>query len=383
MGVQRIPPSIRPVVLLAFANSAADAALLPLLPDVKADLGLTGAQTGAVLAASTLTALLATVPVGQLASRVGARPLLAVAAVLIPASLAGMALAPSLLALLAARVVFGVSFTVNWAVGASVATSRVRGAAGMASVIGLSGLGWLVGPLLSGGLGGAFGWRVPLAVGALLTVPLVVPFLRRGVDEAATRPVPLRETLRGVALSSRAGWALVLSALLGLVTGVIGVLVPTELADNGMSSAGIGGAVALSSVVWIAAAARVARIGPSRIDLRVVGIVTAFLAACWTLPALSLSSVSLVGFLVLAAAGRAMLGSLIYPLGAAGADEAATTSYAGLLNLAWAVPALVAPVLAGLAAEQGATRLAFAAVCALGAVAACGMLVAARTPAPA
>lgn len=378
MGVLRIPHSIRPVVLLAFANSAADAALLPLLPSIRADFGLTGAQTGAIVAATTITAFLGTVPVGQLGARLGAQRLLLAAAALIPLSLAAMALAPSVGVLVVARVAFGVSFTINWCVGASVATSRVRGAAGTATVIAVSGLGWLVGPLLAGVMAAIVGWRAPLALLAVLTLPVVLPFLRAARDDVVARPVALRETLHRVAATPAAAWALAISALMGLVTGAIGVLVPTALADNGVGSSGIGLAIAVSSVVWIAASLRSARIGPRRIDIRLVGLAAAALAACWVLPVLSLSSVALVGFLILAAACRAALGSLLYPLGAGTSDEAAAASYAGVLNLAWAAPALVAPILAGAAQQQGATRAAFATVCLVGALLAAGMLVSAH-----
>jgi predicted MFS family arabinose efflux permease len=376
--VLRVPPSIRPVVLLAFANSAADAALLPLLPSIRDDFGLSGAETGAIVAATTITALFATVPVGQLAARLGAQRLLLASAALIPLSLAAMALSPSLGVLLAARVAFGLSFTVNWSIGVSVATARVRGAAGTGAVLAVSGLGWLVGPLLSGVLAAVAGWRAPLLVAAVLTLPVVLPFRRVAGADAVAEPVALRATLRRIAATPAAAWGVVISALLGLVTGTIGVLVPTTLADNGVGSSGIGIAIALSSVVWIASAFRSARIGPSRIDVRLVGLAAAALAACWAVPVLSLSSGALVGFLVLAAACRAALGSLLFPLGTGSGDEAAAASYAGVLNLAWAAPALVAPILAGVAQQQGATRFAFAVVCLLGALVAAGMLVSAR-----
>jgi MFS family permease len=189
--IHRIPASIRPVVLLAFANSVADAALLPLLPAIRDDLGLTGAETGAILAATTVTLLVATIPVGQFAARVGSRPLLILAAALVPVSLAAFAAAPTLGVLVAARIAFGLSFAITWSVGAAVATSRVRGAAGSAAILAISGLGWLVGPLVSGLLAGATSWRLPLAVGAIASVPLVLPFLR-GASDAPVQPVRLR-----------------------------------------------------------------------------------------------------------------------------------------------------------------------------------------------
>jgi hypothetical protein len=138
-------------------------------------------------------------------------------------------------------------------------------------------------------------------------------------------------------------------------------------------------------VIWIGSATRAARIQLRRIDVRTTGIATATLAAALLLPVASRSSVAVIGFLAAAAASRALLGSLIYPLGAGAASEAESTSYAGLLNLVWAVPALVTPVLAGAAQQQGATGAAFAVVGAIVGVVGLGMVATARrsTPLPA
>ena len=163
------------------------------------------------------------------------------------------------------------------------------------------------------------------------------------------------------------------------MTGAIGVLVPTVLADNGLSASGIGAAVAVASAVWILAGLLSTRIRGGRIDVRLVGGAVAALAVCWALPLASLSSRAVVGFLVLAAACRALLGSVLYPLASReAAGEAGTASLSGVLNLAWALAALVAPLLAGAAIEQGAVRAAFAVVALLAAVVAAGMLVRGR-----
>lgn len=374
-----VPAPVRSLALLALVNALADAAFLPLVPAIRDDLRLTGAQTGALLAATTVAALVGTIPVAQLGARIGARPLLLAAAMLMPISLAGMALAPGLWALLAARMLFGLSFTVNWAITPGLAASRVSGARGTAALLAVSGVGWLVGPMAAGVLTSLWGWRVPLALIALLAVPTALPFLRRGTPERVGGSLSLREAFALATTSAPVAWSAAVAALLGLVTGAIGVLVPTLLADNGMSPAGIGAAVTLSSVVWIAAAAGSGRITRPLIGLRLVGLTVAALAACWALPVLSLSNAALTGFLVLAAACRAPLGALIYPLATRASDgEGSATTIASVLNVAWAMPALVAPLLAGVAMEQGLARATFAAVCVVAAAIAVGMLGTAR-----
>lgn len=374
-----VPRPVRPLALLALLNAAADAAFLPLVPAIRDDLSLTGPQTGALLAATTLAALVATLPASALAARWGARPLLLGAALLMPASLLVMAAAPGLWWLLGGRWLFGLSFAVAWSIAPGVAAARVPGAAGTASLLVAAGLGWLLGPAVSGTLAATWGWRTPLVVVAALTLPAALPFVRSRPRVEPARPVGLRDLLALARTSPAVGWSLAVAALLGVVTGTIGVLVPTLLADNGVGPAGIGAAVTVSAAVWIAAAAGSGRIGRARIGLRLVAAAVAALALASAVPVASLSTTALVGFLVLAAACRAPLGALIYPLAArAGDGERGATAIASLLNLAWAVAALGAPVLAGAALQQGLERLVFAGVCVVGALVATGMLATSR-----
>lgn len=370
-----VPSSLRPLAALALANAAGDAAIVPLAPTIRDDLGLSAVELGALFAATTVAVLLASVPAGQLAARVGAHPLLLGSAVVAPLSLGVMAASPNLAVLLAGRVAFGVAFAVLWSIGPAVAAARLPGASGSGAIVAASGVGWLAGPLVAGALADVAGWRLPLALIAALSAPVALSFARTVAPEPIARPVPLRATLGLIATSTTAAWATATAALLGAVTGAIGVLVPTVLADNGLSASGIGAAVAVASAVWILAGLLSTRIGGGRIDVRLVGVAVAALAVCWALPLASLSSAVVVGFLVLAAACRALLGSVIYPLAAGEAGgETATASLSGVLNLSWALAALVAPLLAGAAVEQGAVRGAFAVVAVLAGVVAVGML---------
>jgi MFS family permease len=374
-----VPPALRSVALLALANSAGDAALVPLVPAIRADLRLDGIEVGVLFAATTLAVLVASVPAGQFAARFGARRLLLGASVLAPTALALMAAAPSLGVLLAGRIAFGVAFAVFWSVAPAVAAARQPGASGSGAVIAFSGAGWLAGPLLAGLLADLAGWRLPLVVIAVLSAPVALGFARGEETDTVARPVPMRSTLTLLLSTPTVAWSAATAALLGFVTGTIGVLVPTVLAANGVTASGIGVAVALASVVWVASGFVAARLGGARIRVRFVGAAVAALALCWAVPVVSLSSAAVVGFLVVAAACRALLGALLYPLAAAStAGESETASLTGVFNLAWALPALVAPVLAGAAVEQGAVRAAFALVCGVVAIVALGMLVPGR-----
>ena len=173
-----------------------------------------------------------------------------------PLALVGQALAGNLELLLAARLLFGLSFGILWVIGPARAAAGGRGAGGTGPLIAASGVGWLVGPIVAGVIADATGWRVASAVLAVATLPLI-PLVAR---YAAPRTTGERlESLRlraafGLVRRNRAiaGAALV-SALLGVVGGVSGLLLPLALAGNGLSAGGIGLAFGLSAGVWIAA----------------------------------------------------------------------------------------------------------------------------------
>lgn len=372
-----------PLVALAFANSAADAALLPLLPAIRRDLGLTALQTGAILSTTTLAMLATALPIGLLVGRIGARRLLLAAALLIPLSLALQAAAPGLPALLAGRFAFGVSFGVVWVVGPARAMADGRGAAGTGRLIAVSGAGWLVGPVLAGVLADAAGWRATFAALAVATAPVAALVALDRAPAASLAAARLRDAFAAVRHDRSAGGATLVSALLGVVTGISGLLAPLVLAANGLSAGEIGVVVGVSAAVWTAAAAVAGRVGPARTNVHALGVGAAALATAWLLPAISLSTAVVIGFLVVSAACRSSIGTLVYAVGAHGASgEASAAASVGVMNLAWGVAAFVSPLAAGAADSEAGVRTAFAAVALLALVLALWLL-APRRPAPA
>ena len=206
---------------------------------------------------------------------------------------------------------------------------------------------------------------------AVATLPLI-PFVARYASPRTTgeRLESLRlRTAFGLVRRNRAiaGAALV-SALLGVVGGVSGLLLPLALAGNGLSAGGIGLAFGLSAGVWIAAATVVGRLRASAVRLRGVGIIVAVLAGAWLLPAFRLSTLALVAFLLVSTGCRSMINALNYAVGVRASEGTSAPMVIGVMNLAWAVTALVTPLLAGLAEGSSEVRFAFAAT---GVVAAC------------
>jgi predicted MFS family arabinose efflux permease len=362
--MRRLDTELRVLLALALTNGIAESSIMPLLPSIRDDLGLTSVEAGMVWAITTLAMLVVSLPVGNAASRFGSRVPLLCAAALMPVALVGQALAGGLAVLLAARLLFGLSFGIIWVVGPARAAAHDRGAGGTGPLIAATGVGWLVGPVVAGVVADATDWRVASASLALLTLP-VIPVVYRG---AAPRLGGERlESLRlrrafGLVLRNRtiAGAALV-SALLGVVGGASNVLVPLALAKEGLSAGGIGLAFGIASAVWIASATLVGRLRSSAVHLRRVGVVVAVMAAIWLLPALQPSVLGLAAFLVVSTACRATVNALNYAVGVRASLGDTAPLVMGVLNLAWAVTALASPLLAGDAVGSSGVRLAFAA----------------------
>lgn len=361
--MQRFDLELRVLLALAFVNGVAESSLVPLLPSVRDDLGLGSVQVGLVLTTTTLAMLVAALPVGYATNRFGTRVPLLVAAILMPLALAGQALAGGLALLLAARLVFGVSFGILWVIAPARAAAGGRGAGGTGPLIAASGLGWLVGPVLAGVLADGTGWRAASVVLAVLTLPLIPLVVRyaspRGEGVRLESP-RLRAALGLVRRNRAIAGAALVSALLGVVGGVSGLLVPLALAANGLSAGAIGMAFGISAAVWIAAAAVVGRLRSSAVHLHAVGLVVAVMAVAWLLPALRLSTLALTAFLVVTTASRSSINALNYAVGARASDGDSAPLVVGVMNLAWAATALATPLLAGLAEGSAEVRLAFA-----------------------
>jgi len=362
------------VAALAFVSAVADAALLPVLPTLQERFGLSGVQIGALLSAATIVTLLASVPIGLLAGRIGSQRLLLASAALLPASLVVMAVAEGLGLLMAGRALFGLSFAILWSIAPAVAAGSGRGAAGAGRLIASAGAGWLVGPVLSGAVTDAWGYPAAFAAIAVLTVPLVVVLACDGSKEERVPVARLRDAIAAAGKERALAGAMLVTALLGVVTGVSGLLAPLVLADNGLTAGGIGAVIALSAVIFTASGALSARIPSARVNVRVVGGMAAVLAATFLIPMLSFSTFAVVGFLVVGAGARAMLNTVVYALAGSHSTDALATPIVGVMNVTWAAAALVAPLAAGVALSAGGAKWAFVATAVTGFAVAVWML---------
>lgn len=360
--MRRFDFELRVLLAFAFVNGMADSALVPLLPSVRRDLGLSPVEVGMLLSTTTLAMLLVAMPIAFLASRFGTRNLLLIAALLMPASLVGQAFAGDLTAMFAARLLFGLSFGILWVIGPARAAAAGRGAAGTGPLIAAAGAGWLVGPVASGLIADSAGWRFSLATISVFTLPLVVVAMRAPAERpgaSSLQSFRLRRALGLVLHNRTVAAAALVSCLLGVVNGVSALLVPLALAHKGLSAGEIGLAFGISAAVWIATATLVGRLRSSAVHFRAVGIVTLVLAVAWVLPALHFSTLALVAFLIVSAGCRSMINALAYAVGARVNDGEAAEIVISIMNLSWAFLALVTPLVAGLAHGSSEVRLAF------------------------
>ena len=376
--MRRFDLELRVLLAFAFVNGVAESSLVPMLPSVRNDLGLSSVQIGLVLTTTTLAMLVAALPIGYATNRFGTRVPLLLAAALMPVGLVGQAFVGGLGGLLAARLLVGLSFGILWTIAPARASAGGRGAGGTGPLIAASGAGWLVGPVLGGLLADGVGWRHGSLVLALVTVPLIPLVARcalpRGSD-VRIESLRLRSAVGLLRHNRAVAGAALVSALLGVVGGVSGLLVPLALSANGLSAGAIGIVFGASAAVWIASAAVVGRVQASFVQLRTVGFAVAVMALAWLLPAVRLSTLALVGFLVVATASRSTINALNYAVGARASEGYPAAPLAiGVLNLAWAATALVSPLLAGLAEGNDGVRIAFAATAAVAACVAAALL---------
>ncbi len=364
------------VSALALANAVADSALLPLLPTLQGRFDLSGAETGALLSAATVVTLAASVPIGLSAGRIGSRRLLLASAALLPVSLLVQGLATGLGMLMAGRALFGLSFAILWTVAPAVAAGSDRGAAGTGRLIAAAGAGWLIGPAFSGIVTDLWGYRVAFAAIALATLPLLYVVGRSHSQDERAPAGRLRQALSATRDEHALGGAMLVTALLGAVAGVSGLLAPLVLADNGLSAGGIGSVIALTAIVFMASGALCTRIPSWRVDVRLVGATAAVVGATFLIPFVSFSTFAVVGFLLVSAGARAVLVTIVYALARSHVPrESLATPIGGLMNVMWAGAALAAPLAAGIALSAGGAKWAFVATAAVGFVVAAWMLV--------
>jgi MFS transporter, DHA1 family, solute carrier family 18 (vesicular amine transporter), member 1/2 len=350
-----------------FSGQVIWGALIPLLPAFSARFHLTSLQSGALLAASSVTTLAVSLPAGMLAHRFGPRHVTLAGIALMIASDVGQAAASNYLSLVAARAVFGAAFGIIWTAG--VAWMSTLGGEDdsrpLALAVTASGLGSVAGPALGGGLAPVAGTAAPFLVGAAVTAVPLVGLLSTGAGgerEWGSRQESLTAAISRSSRQPQARAALLLVLLAGLMSSVANLVLPLELHRNGLSTEAIGLAFSIGAGVFILSSSLVARFADRTIAVGFAAVVCLVAAGAFVGPALATSTGLLLVCLLLRSPSAAAMYAIGYPLGVAGARvvRASAGSIATMLNLGYASAALAGPIAAGWLLQVAAPQAVFA-----------------------
>jgi MFS family permease len=360
---------VRRLLVLLSAVVAVDTmfytALAPLLPRFAESYGLGKSGAGALAAMYAAGVLAASVPGGLAASRYGAKRALLVGVALTALASLGFGLATSAWTLSAARLAQGIGSAFSWA-GAlawlvSAAPPGRRGTL-IGTAMGAAVFGALLGPVVGAvaTFAGVRGTFVAVSVVGLVLCALLAT--EPGVEP---RPQRLSALRRADAQLLGALWLVVLPALL---FGVLNVLVPLRLHALGWSGVAIGALFFTTAAIETALNPLLGRL--TDIRGRWLPVRLALLGSIGVSLALALAGRAAVVAVLVVAAGIAY-GAFFTPGMALVSDSAERNGIAqglafGVMNLGWALGAVIGPAAGGALAQASSDTLAYlllAAIC--------------------
>jgi MFS family permease len=425
---------------LFFVAGIAQAAIVPLLPRLSAEHGLTASETGLLLALPGLATLAVSVPAGIAADRLGARRCTLLAGVVLCVSCLAEA-APSLPSLLVGRLLFGVAYGVLWTTGVAwlAELDPEPGASRIGPSVTCASVGMMVGPAVGGLVAGAGATGLPFLLIAIASAVVMVPLTIAGARAAATargragddagaatdeaaelarsveypesvelaravgysesvelassvgygepvhygggRSSPMRTALQRPGVVAAVG-ALVVS---GAVSSVSQLLISGSLHRDGLSSGRIGLAFSVAAISYIAVSLAVVRLGAHVRTLRCNALATAAMAVVLVPGVVSGSATVLIATLMVASMPRAVVSTISYSLASASSeanggagDDSADGSVFGAINGAWAGSLVLMPLLAGALEQHGGAQVGYLAVIVPAVIIAIGLLLRAR-----
>lgn len=405
---QRVP-MVTWIYGLFLVAGVAQTAIVPLLPRLSEQYGLTPAGTGLLLSLPGLAMLGVSVPAGVLADRFGPRRCTLCAGLLLCVSCLAQAV-PALAPLIAGRLVYGVAFGFVWTTGTAWLSELDTDGRGLVSPsVTCSSLGTMLGPAVGGLLAGVATPGLVFALVSVAAAVAVAPLLAARGPAVVARPVPsVREPAAGThaepvgspgdrlkalaAVLRQPGVISAIGAMVvsGAVVGSTQLLISTGLHHDGISTGRIGLVFSAGAVAYITASLAVLRFGRRAHTLRFNAIATGAIVFALLPGALSGAAPVLVAILMVVSMPRAAVGTICYSLASGGAavnggrsssgDAAGSEdgSVFGIVNGAWAAATVVAPLIAGLLEQHGGARLAFLAVIGPGALVALALLTRSR-----
>jgi len=334
---------------MVFFDVAFYAAIAPLLPDYVAEFDLSKAEAGILAASYAAGTLLASLPAGLVATRMGPRRTVIGGLLLLGASSLAFGFAKEIALLDAARFAQGVSGALIWS-GAltwliTTAPPERRGSV-IGTALGTAVAGALIGPIL-GAVAAEVGTEA--VFGAVLGIALLLAWFATRLPEPGP---PERQPLREVATTMVTRPILTATAFVAvpsLMFGAAEVLVPLRIAELG------GGHVAIAGG-FIAGAALEAGLAPivgrysDRVGRRIPFVIGISICAC-----------AMVGIAAAQALGPILAALILGALGAGVCFAPALTTLsetadmsglhqgfaAGLSNMAWAAGQTVGALVGG------------------------------------
>ncbi|HKY16180.1 MAG TPA: MFS transporter, partial [Microthrixaceae bacterium] len=264
--------SLNRLAVLAVANLALVSGItvvLPLLPELQEQNGLSTTQLGIVAGVSFFAGLVGQLGLARYVDRGYARHLLIAAAITTAISLVGISLARGLWDLVAARFVEGLGYAMFTPAARTVVAAHdpSRMGTNLGRLSGAELAGVVVGPMLGAILAQAFGLHVPFLVLAVVMLALLPLLWTLDLGHLEDRPIGTASVRSMVRRPPVARAALLYMAMI-LPSGVYDVLWALYLTDRGASQSVVGLSFAIYALPYVAVAAFGAhvidRIGPLR-----------------------------------------------------------------------------------------------------------------------
>lgn len=337
---------------VVFIDVAFYEAITPLLAGYRNDLGLTKGEAGLLVGAYAAGSIVASVPAGLAAARMGPRRIIAIGLLVFAASGIGFGFSHSFTPLLATRLIQGLAAASLWS-GAftwlinSFPAER-RGAV-IGTALGVAVAGALIGPAI-GALAAEIGTEVVFTAAGIATIGVTVAVI-------SIPDVTARETNRiGEIVRSMVARPVVFAALLvsapSIMFGAVAVLVPLQIDALGGTSVLVAAGFASGALLEAALAPIVGAFSDRRGRMLPYAIgATIAAAAVLLVPVQSIPIV--LGSLMGAALGAGMS---FGPASALLADNAELVGLhqgpaTAVSNIAWAVGQLIGAVAGGALAE--------------------------------
>ncbi len=314
------------------------AAIVPLLPEYRDELGLSKSAAGILSASYAAGTLLAALPSGWLAARIGVRQAMLVGLGLMSASSVVFAFATDVVLLDVARFAQGVGAALSWTGGLAWLLSagpKDRRGELLGSVLAVAIAGLLLGPVI-GGAATVVGPEVVFSAVGVLGLGLIAWVL--ATPGAQPSPVPGLRQVAAAIFTTPVLVAFWLVALPSMLAGAVDVLAPLRLDDLGAGGVAVGAVFLIAAAIEGSVSPSIGRLSDRRgrlTPIRVGLLLTAVLALAPALPGeiVLLGAAVVVVFLGMSLIWTPAMALLSDDAEAAGLDLAFATA---LVSLAWA-----------------------------------------------